>query len=450
MLVGIGGLRRAREPPGDELLDGVAAAACDQRPRMLPSVRTDHDAPHGLSSSRSRRARMCASRPCAQSIRRLRHVKEPDNGPRRAMFAQRTTVRARVRGVTDTASALPEGASERLELGSGSIHVLRGGEGPPLLFLHAAGGAGAWHPLPRAPGPPLRRDRARPSRLRRVRRPARGRGRWTTSSTTTSTSSTRSGSSACTSSAASLGGWLAAELAVHSPAARRAARAARRRPGCGCPEHPVTDIFLMTPDAGASTTLFHDPRGRGRDVPGRARRRLHPRGLPRHDRRSARYALAPVPEQPEARAPPAPDHAPDARRSGPTTTASSRSSTAERYAERIPDARARRSSRTAATPCTSSGPRRSPTPSRPFLAQRIGGAERPVKFNFFHLMPYPYLPDDFDERYDIAVADVPEQALRPQARPRALPPLPRRARVRRAARLRRHLRSTSTTRPPTG
>jgi pimeloyl-ACP methyl ester carboxylesterase len=49
--------------------------------------------------------------------------------------------------VTDTASALPEGASERLELGSGSIHVQRGGEGPPLLFLHAAGGAGAWHPF---------------------------------------------------------------------------------------------------------------------------------------------------------------------------------------------------------------------------------------------------------------------------------------------------------------
>ena len=49
--------------------------------------------------------------------------------------------------MTDTASALPEGASERLELGSGSIHVQRGGEGAPLLFLHAAGGAGAWHPF---------------------------------------------------------------------------------------------------------------------------------------------------------------------------------------------------------------------------------------------------------------------------------------------------------------
>ena len=36
---------------------------------------------------------------------------------------------------------------EFLELAGGSVHLLRGGTGEPVLFLHAAGGAGAWHPF---------------------------------------------------------------------------------------------------------------------------------------------------------------------------------------------------------------------------------------------------------------------------------------------------------------
>jgi pimeloyl-ACP methyl ester carboxylesterase len=141
--------------------------------------------------------------------------------------------------VTDTASALPEGASERLELGSGSIHVQRGGEGPPLLFLHAAGGAGAWHPFlgllarrfavvaPDHPGfgglDVL--DRLGLERVHVV--------------------------------GGSLGGWLAAELAVHSP--ERVERLALLgAAGLRVPGNMATDIFLMTPDQ-VVTTLFHDP-----------------------------------------------------------------------------------------------------------------------------------------------------------------------------------------------
>src|SRR4029077_14169705 len=39
--------------------------------------------------------------------------------------------------------------------------------------------------------------------------------------------------------------------------------------------------------------------------------------------------------------------------------------------------------------------------------QRIG--ERDMKFVFFHLMPYPYLPDDFDEKYASPSLDFPSK-----------------------------------------
>jgi pimeloyl-ACP methyl ester carboxylesterase len=157
--------------------------------------------------------------------------------------------------VSETTTAPPEGASERLELGGGSIHVLRGGEGPPLLFLHAAGGAGAWHPFhgllarhfevlaPDHPGfggsddlPEVEAmddlvyhylevlDRLGLERVNVV--------------------------------GGSLGGWIAAELAVHSPE-RIDKLALLGAVGLRIPGHMATDLFLMTPDQVVATLFKH-------------------------------------------------------------------------------------------------------------------------------------------------------------------------------------------------
>jgi len=36
-----------------------------------------------------------------------------------------------------------------------------------------------------------------------------------------------------------------------------------------------------------------------------------------------------------------------------------------------------------------------------------------VTFSFFHLMPYPYLPDDFDEKYDSTALTFPDKHFDP-------------------------------------
>ena len=159
--------------------------------------------------------------------------------------------------MTDTTTTPPvEGAAERLEARAGAIQILRGGEGPPLLFLHAAGGAGTWLPFhgllarrfeviaPDHPGfggsddmPEVEAiddlvyhyldvlDRLGLERVNVV--------------------------------GGSLGGWIAAELAVHSP--QRIKRLALLgAAGLRVPGHMATDVFLMTPDQ-VVTTLYKHP-----------------------------------------------------------------------------------------------------------------------------------------------------------------------------------------------
>ena len=63
-----------------------------------------------------------------------------------------------------------------------------------------------------------------------------------------------------------------------------------------------------------------------------------------------------------------------------------------------------------------------------------------MKFNWFHLMPYRYLPDDFKEAYPSVWVDIPSSLFEPEKRPLAVQRLPRRTGVRGPDGLRRHLR----------
>lgn len=157
-----------------------------------------------------------------------------------------------VHRVTDT----KEITEEYLEFPGGRVHLLRGGTGEPVLFLHAAGGAGQWlefHELlarrfevfaPDHPGfggsdelPEVEAmddlvyhyldviDRLGLDRPHVV--------------------------------GASFGGWIAAELAVAAPHAIRSLTLLSAA-GLRLPDHPVTDIFFLKPPQLADT-LFHDP-----------------------------------------------------------------------------------------------------------------------------------------------------------------------------------------------
>ena len=148
-------------------------------------------------------------------------------------------------------------AEEFLEVPGGRVHMFRAGAGEPLLFLHAAGGAGAWLDFHRmlaeggydviAPDHP-------------------GFGKSDDFPEVEAMDDLvyhyldlldALGLERAHVVGASFGGWIAAELAVAAPH-RAGSLALLSAAGLRLPEHPVPDIFLM-PSAELVATLFHNP-----------------------------------------------------------------------------------------------------------------------------------------------------------------------------------------------
>ena len=58
-----------------------------------------------------------------------------------------------------------------IDVAGTQVEMFSGGSGPPLLFLHGAGGNAGWQALPRGTVQDLHRVRALPSRVQRHRAP---------------------------------------------------------------------------------------------------------------------------------------------------------------------------------------------------------------------------------------------------------------------------------------
>jgi pimeloyl-ACP methyl ester carboxylesterase len=145
---------------------------------------------------------------------------------------------------------------EFLDLDDGRVHLLRAGSGEPVLFLHAAGGAGEWHEFhnllsnhcdviaPDHPGFGQSDDFPQLTAIDDLvyhyldLLDALGLDRPHVVG-------------------ASFGGWIAAELAAHSPH-RIGSLTLLSAAGLRVPGHPVPDIFLMSPST-LVQTLFHAP-----------------------------------------------------------------------------------------------------------------------------------------------------------------------------------------------
>ena len=147
-------------------------------------------------------------------------------------------------------------AQEHVQLAGGRVQLFRGGAGEPLLFLHAAGGAGTWLDFHRllagsfdviAPDHPGFGGSDEFGDVEAIDDlvfhyvdvlDALGLQRAHVVG-------------------ASFGGWIAAELAVTAP--HRIASLVLLSPaGLRLPDHPVPDIFLMPPDQ-LVAMLFQNP-----------------------------------------------------------------------------------------------------------------------------------------------------------------------------------------------
>ncbi|GAA4874160.1 alpha/beta fold hydrolase [Actinomycetospora straminea] len=155
--------------------------------------------------------------------------------------------------VTDAEPATP--AVQRRKAGSGEIAYRRAGQGHPVLLLHSAGGANEWGPLqlglvatgdlvaPDHPGFGLSDD------LPEIH---------TVDDLVYHYLDLLDGLGLAQVDVVGLsfGGWVAAELAVHSPErVRRLVLGAAV--GLRIPEAPVADLFLMNPPQ-LMRALFHD------------------------------------------------------------------------------------------------------------------------------------------------------------------------------------------------
>jgi pimeloyl-ACP methyl ester carboxylesterase len=146
---------------------------------------------------------------------------------------------------------------EYLELAGGRVHLFRGGEGEPLLFLHAAGGAGEWnefHGLLAGAGfgviAPDHPGFGKSGDFPEVEEVDDLVYHYLDVMDALGLESPHVVG-------ASFGGWIAAELAVAAPH-RIGSLVLLSAAGLRLPDHPVPDIFIMTPGE-LVTTLFHTP-----------------------------------------------------------------------------------------------------------------------------------------------------------------------------------------------
>ncbi|MQA11752.1 MAG: alpha/beta fold hydrolase [Pseudonocardiaceae bacterium] len=145
---------------------------------------------------------------------------------------------------------------EYLDFPDGQVNLLRGGSGEPVLFLHAAGGAGHWHEFHEL--------LARQFEVFAPDHPGFGGSDELPEVEDMSDLVyhyldviERLGLDRPHVVGASFGGWIAAELAVAAPHAI-GSLVLLSAAGLRLPDHPVADLFLMTPEQLVGT-LFHDP-----------------------------------------------------------------------------------------------------------------------------------------------------------------------------------------------
>ncbi len=158
-----------------------------------------------------------------------------------------------------TSGADPGGrppAEDYLELDGGRVHVFRGGSGEPVLFLHAAGGAGTW--------PEFHGLLSRSFDVIAPDHPGFGKSDDFPELTAMDDLvyhylevMDALGLDRPHVVGASFGGWIAAELAVHSPH-RIGSLTLLSAAGLRVAGHPVPDIFL-TPPSKLVELLFHNP-----------------------------------------------------------------------------------------------------------------------------------------------------------------------------------------------